>query len=411
MTKDDLIQKVKECSLHRFAFVGPNGSGKSYMLRQIYENIENAILIDEEGFTKATDKRLVAIFENQFIYDEKYNRGKSDYKQEVEQINSDSLKIIKVLKILENKLPSKNKSAGINKIGNILKNLLSRNINSVNYFFFDEPDNYLDDEHIKFLKCIFDVLLNNNKTVCFVTHSSRLLEILNIDIDDIYIFQNWADNIITNVSTEQLKQVYIECCEEVSKIKYFSNCEKKEKFFYSKYNKLLEVNLYNIIHSHEFYRSLFFNDVVIAEGLTEKLVFNESNNFAVYAKNFYFCKGKSRYPLMLKIFSLLNKNVILIYDEDNDKQDKFTYTVNCLFENYKKIVFTPNLEDELIITKKVIIDILGGTPSQSEINDFKQFYKAEILPFALRNDRTLLQKLEEKVTNINTSSYQTFNLE
>lgn len=410
MTKEELIAKIQNTTLGKFIFVGPNGSGKSYLLSQIFNKVKNCIFIDEEGFTKATDKRQGYVNDDTFVYENKYNRGLSGYQQETEKLNIDSLNIVKTLNKLKNSLPTKNKSAGIKKIENIINNILSRNINGIKYFLFDEPDNYLDDKHIKFTKNILEILMNNSKVVCIVSHNPRLLEILNTDIDDIYIFNNWLKNDVVNVTSEQLKQVYLDCCDSVSEIRLFENCTPKEKFFYSKKDNLVDINLYNIIHSYDFYRTLFYDKVVLAEGLTEKLVFNEIDKFQIYVNNFYFCKGKSRYPLLIRIFEQLKKEIVLIFDEDGDNKDKFTFTINSMFDNYKKIVFTPNLEDELIIIEDIIKIILGDdSASNSKIDDLMKTYKAEILPFALRKDENLLKQLENKVAQIIDDKYETFN--
>ena len=410
MTKEELIAKIQNTTLGKFIFVGPNGSGKSYMLGQIYNEVKNCIFIDEEGFTKATDKRQGYVNDDTFVYENKYNRGLSGYQQETEKLNIDSLNIARTLNKLMKKIPSNNKSAGIKKIENIINSILTRNINGVNYFLFDEPDNYLDDKHIKYTKKIVEILTNNHKVVCIVTHNPRLLDVLNINIDDIYILNNCLENNIVNVSIDQLKQIYLDCCDSVSEVKFFENCDPKERFFYDKKNNLIDINLYNIIHSYDFYRTLFYDRVVLVEGLTEKLVLNEIDKFQIYVNNFYFCKGKSRYPFLIKIFEQLNKDIVLIFDEDSDNKNKFAFTINSMFDGYKKIVFTPNLEDELIIIEDIIKIILeDDNASNRDIDKLMKNYKAEILPFALRNDKNLLKQLENKVAQIIDDKYETFN--
>ena len=290
MNANELLDVIKTSPDRRlFAIVGPNTVGKSYSLRFLHRKSNGeSLLIDEDGgYTCNIARSKIQRVDNKYLYVDESNKGKEAAEVEQIEIESSSREIISVVEFCKRQLNVKFLSSGSKKLNNILDIILSLNLNSIRFFYFDEPENFLDDQSIKMVQRIFETLAKNNKTVVFVTHNPRLLEVLRIDIDSIYLLPKMYGDFI-NLTFEEIKNIYRATGTEISKIKLSTQVGYGDILEYSKPEKVELLFLKRLLSSQEFYRALFYNEIFLLEGLTERCVLEESPKLIQHTQNVYY---------------------------------------------------------------------------------------------------------------------------
>ena len=412
MNTNELLDVIKTSDDRRlFAIVGPNTVGKSYSLSYLHSQSNGeSLLIDEEGGYKCNIARSkIKRVDNKYLYVDESSKGKEGAEGEHIEIEPSSRQIISVAEDCKRQLNVKFLSSGSQKLNNILDIILSLNLNNIKIFYFDEPENFLDDQSIKIIQRLFAALVNNNKTVVFVTHSPRLLEVLRIDIDSIYLLPRMYEDFI-NLTFEQIRHIYQITGDEIREIRVAETVGYGDVLEFSKPEKIEYLFLNRLLSSQEFYRSLFYNEIFLLEGLTERCVLEEIPKLIQYTQNVFYCNGKYQAPFLIKLFVALQKHVVGVFDRDDDKAGKLPYEINSYLNRLVMtsnglltLKFIPlNLESFLGIDDELYREILGSEYSANKKDQLAKQYKAYIGLFKIRKQPALVSDLESL---FNATSY------
>lgn len=356
-------------------FIGPNGYGKTYELERIKntlfdddnnrkdiimlgselvfademkDTVNNSflmdyiiteLLVDDEltNIQKQFEKKLdTLIKDNSDMYNElmdetldlnSHKRTKDviapqktrEYKKLV-KINADDLK----------------NSMGSGQKLHFLLRLIEKS--NKQYIFLDEPENH---SHPSMLNITANLInkLSETKNVYIATHSPELLNMLNIDFDNLYIFN---DPEYKGPKTINFKKSANSLPGSINIENLYSN----SKTYYDEEklkNNILE------IHKKEFMSALFSTKVYIVEGINDQLFLKKVLNKA--GKQFeqysiFPCYGKPHYFPFIEIFKDLGLDVVLLFDEDKTK-DETNNKINTELQKNKHYMFNEILEKEI----------------------------------------------------------------
>lgn len=384
-------------------FVGANSTGKSYDLNKLFLQTTKAILFDEDGFCRAdTNLKAYKITnDNQYYLLQNSVQG-GEYKIEDKYKN-----LLITCKNIKAKLNIKFLSLGAKKLLTIIDGILSYNLAEITTFYFDEPENCLDDYNIKNINTIIEGLLACGKQVYIVTHSPRLLENLRPPIGSIFLkkklFEGYLQ--ITESAIWQIQQNTLQQC-----MRYVKNPPKWVKIYLEKPAKFYKLYIDTFMHSQDFYRSLFYNEITLAEGLTEKYIVHSIHALEMATNCFIFTHGKFNMPFLIQFYQYLGKNIYCIFDSDvkehageNRAVEQINAYIEYLLPNSQKIVFHPNLESELQVDTTVVQELFDDKVMQfthGELKELAHKFKPFIAVYAIVSNPTrmgmLLQKLNKK---------------
>lgn len=320
----------------RVFYIGANGSGKTRALKKHQQNSRsNSLFFDETGVCNTlVDKSKVLIQDNFYIYNSEGDRGKREKDpNKNEKINENLLEPLKKIRGILDKLRSFKSSPGIDKLKVITDELLTRNLNRINIIIIDEPENFLDDENLKVLTEILLVFFELNISLIFATHSSRFLE-LNRAIPDEIILLKELKKIRNEYS--QIQDMF----ESIS-----TNIISGDNIFFSGHKcnnmklklklkgKPLEIFLKSFLLSQEYYRCLFYDEVTLAEGLTEKILISSIHSSKVGNKNFYFTNGKIFIQFYIELFRMYQLKVKALFDSDKKDNEQESSPASLLTDH------------------------------------------------------------------------------
>lgn len=106
--------------------------------------------------------------------------------------------------------------------------------------------------------------------------------------------------------------------------------------------------LKSFLHSQEYYRCLFYDEVTLAEGLTEKVLISSIHSSKISNKNFYFTNGKIFIPFYIELFRMYKLKVKALFD--SDKLDNTTSVASALTD-YLTSEYENDSKVQLIISK------------------------------------------------------------
>lgn len=348
------------------AYIGRNGSGKTYALNNILTNSPiKTLYISEEGIAKVEyqkNKISINMEGNKYLYADEMRRGEKTNLEEY-QITEKAKKIIEYASTIISKLESiKKKSQGQKKLENMMNIFLNYNLNNIDTILFDEPENFFDEEYLKLVAKLIITLIDNSYRVRFATHNSRLLSILEMDIDNIVLIHNRTEKTIRK---SDIKNIFSEIAEIVDKkrneLKYSESNSISYKLNIHKvsvvFDNYLDYHLKNI----EFYSSLFYKDIIIVEGnsdLEALKTIKESFNDTVYI---FSANGKAWIPFYVRLFLELGKKVRAIIDVDKEENTHSAILTSILEEigDLRLIQHNPDMETEYGIDMDFIGDKLG----------------------------------------------------
>lgn len=334
--------------------IGSNGVGKTYNLLQIHQmNATKNIYISEDGeLDSRTFKNKVKIDLGNRVYifeSDERQRGKKEVTNVSKSVNINS-NLIELLEFCSTELNNvkkiKKKSKGQAKILNILEIMTSIFLNSVSIILFDEPENFLDDVYLRMVANLFILLRKSGIKVVVATHNPRLCYLCEVSIDNIIIMdiKNYDGKIKyvqLNLTMDETKKIYKRISCEIKRIarekKYNEDSGILGKLNIYEKNTLFDDLLNHMLQTEEFYRTLFYKDILLVEGETEKVILKKvykriSNNFYFYVAN-----GKSYLPFLVEIFTKLNKKIKVVLDSDRkpDKVESTAVAITDYFElNY-----------------------------------------------------------------------------
>lgn len=356
-------------------FIGPNGYGKTYELERIKKSlfdenndrkdvimlgselvfademkdtVNNSFLMDYIITELLVDDELTNIqkqFENKL---DTLIKNNSDMYNELmdETLNLNSHKRTKDV-IAPQKTKEYKKLVKINaddlkgSMGSGQKlHFLLRLIEKSNkkYIFLDEPENH---SHPSMLNITANLInkLSETKDVYMATHSPELLNMLNINFDNLYIFN---DPQYKGPKRIDFKKAANSLPSAINIENLYSN----SKTYYDEEklkNNILE------IHKKEFMSALFSTKVYIVEGINDQLFLKKVLNkggkqFEQYS--IFPCYGKPHYFPFIEIFNDLGIKVVLLFDEDNPSNETNS-KINVELQKKKYYMFTEFLEKEI----------------------------------------------------------------
>ena len=356
-------------------FIGPNGYGKTYELEQrrqellnehkerkdiillgselvfadeMKDTVNNSFLMDYIITELLIDDELVEIqnqFENKLdsIINDNVNMY-NDLMDETLELNSHkrtkdviapqkTREYKKMVKINSDDLKS---SMGSGQKLHFLLRLIEKS--NKKYIFLDEPENH---SHPSLLHITAKLIneLSKTKEVCIATHSPELLSMLEINFDELYIFNDkeykGPQKIDFDLAVNSLPtDVNLE------------NLNGKSKSYYDILN--LKKNILEI-HRKEFMSALFSKKVYIVEGINDelflkKLLIKTGKQYEQY--NIFQCYGKPHFFPFITIFKSLGIEVVILFDEDKITNE-INVKINTALEQNKHYKFTSCLEDEI----------------------------------------------------------------
>jgi len=358
--------KLTDERISIIAIVGKNGEGKSYSLNMTLSQLPNkSIYISEDGIANILyQKNRVSINNEEKLYiymDEKSRGDRTTAEQQI--IGVPALTIIKFCNNISTNLKSiVNKSLGQKKLQNIIEIFLSYNLNNIEFILFDEPENFLDEQYLKLIAELINLLEHNGYKVRIATHNSRLLSLINININDILILSNRNEY---QISIEEVKDIFKKAssliqAEKIQK-KYDEDASIRYKLGIAEnsmvFSNYIESNLKNI----EFYRSLFYKELIIVEGISDLEALNSIKNSFDNSVFVYACNGKAWIPFYAMLFTKLNKEVTVIIDGDPSRNNHATAITTVLenMETIKVVKHNPDMETFYGINIKAIGNMLG----------------------------------------------------
>ena len=206
------------------------------------------------------------------------------------------------------------------------------------YIFLDEPENH---SHPSMLNITANLInkLSETKDVYMATHSPELLNMLNINFDNLYIFN---DSEYKGAKTIDYKKAANSLPSTINIENLYSN----SKTYYDEEklkNNILE------IHKKEFMNAPFSTKVYIVEGINYQLFLKKVLNSA--GKQFeqysiFPCYGKPHYFSFIEIFKDLGIDVVLLFDEDKTS-DETNNKINTELQKNKHYKFSEILEKEI----------------------------------------------------------------
>ncbi|WP_163195730.1 TOPRIM nucleotidyl transferase/hydrolase domain-containing protein [Clostridium thermarum] len=356
-------------------FIGKNGSGKTYALNEMLDQQpENTLYISEEGIAKVAYQKnnvMIDLKSNKYLYVDEMKRGEKAQVEEY-QIVENAKSIINYCWSIISKLNSIiKKSQGQKKLENMMNIFLKYNLNNIDTILFDEPENYFDEEYLKLIGLLIKTLVNNSYKVRIATHNSRLLSILEVDIDNIILIDNRIRHI---VKKEDIKKIFLQISNSVEQIRESRGWSESKDISYKLKIHQEPIVFDNYINSNlqsiDFYSSLFFKNIIIVEGMSDLealKTINEKfdNNVFIYSAN-----GKAWIPFYANLFLSYGKNVTAIIDVDNETKTHAAILTKILEENtgLKLIKHNPDMETEYGIDLDSIGESLGMSKKIRERN-------------------------------------------
>lgn len=356
-------------------FIGPNGYGKTYELERIKKSlfdedgdrkdvimlgselvfademkdtVNNSFLMDYIITELLVDDELTSIqkqFENKLDTLIKDNSDMyNELRDETLNLNSHTRtkdviapqKTREYKKLVKINADDLKESMGSGQKLHFLLRLIEKS--NKKYIFLDEPENH---SHPSMLNITSNLInkLSETKDVYIATHSPELLNMLNIDFNNLYIFN---DSQYKGPKRIDFRKAVNSLPDTINIENLYSN----SKTYFDE--EKLKTNILEI-HKKEFMSALFSTKVYIVEGINDQLFLKKVLNKA--GKQFeqysiFPCYGKPHYFPFVEIFNDLGIKVILLFDEDKPSNETNS-KINNELQKMKYYMFTEFLEKEI----------------------------------------------------------------
>lgn len=356
-------------------YIGPNGFGKSYAINQEIERLFNEdkerkdiiklnseIVFEDEMKDTVNNSFVMEYLIAELLENDKIVEAKMEYEGLLDKSINDNQKIYddlmdevlrlnnqtrtknvisttktkehkKIVKINSDDL--KNKMGSGQKLQFLLK-LIKRS--NKKYIYLDEPENHT---HPSLLNVTAGLIneLSQEKEVCIATHSPELLNLLNINFDNIFIFND--------PNFGEPKKLDFNSAITLPKTIHIENLNNKSKSYYDASS--LKKNILDI-HKKEFMAALFTKKVYLIEGINDRLFLKKLLNH--YGKQYsqyeiFHCYGKPHYLPFINLFTSVGIDVIPIFDRDDESDINNVAINNEMKKCSKYYEFNDNLEHEL----------------------------------------------------------------
>lgn len=355
--------------------VGVNGSGKTYALNEaLNEQWNKGLLISEDGLLIVPRQKNRVSVDSEtmhYYYINEKERGPNSKPAEWEKISPNAISIISYCNAIKRKLRQfKKKSRGQEKLANIVDILTSCNLNNIEFIYFDEPENFLDEEFLKVVVNLVCALNENGYFVRIATHNPRLLNLMKVGMEQIFF---WDNHKSITISREEILSMYISSAEEVEEVRKSNNINVDPgiKFKLGMHNNHRTFNSFieQSLKNEEFYRCLFCKQIFIVEGQSDIAALSTIKREFDTSAEIFNPSGKAFIPFFSRLFKRLGKNVTVVIDDDLPNSDAVDLShpvaITKVLERRKKcneinlVVHSPNLEEHYNIDIDGIGFMLG----------------------------------------------------
>lgn len=356
--------------------IGKNTVGKTYELQQKYNSSRgNSLLIDHNGTCERSN--IYIDFEQlQYESDRRY-RGEEETR-EIELIKPELHEFYKTAKQSYDKVSRiRNKSNGILKLERVLESLIYQNLNNIRNIYIDEPDTYIDSENLINLIQILNLLQNSGVSITVATHSSEFvnqcsLSILNLEIlRGNYLMGTRKKYSISKFEIQEvIKSVYNEFTE--------NDLTQGRKRGLNKIENALGNPVYLDylimgLSRQEVVTALFYEDVYLFEGHSEKIINDIAYNNAKFSK--IPCGGKSLVIIYAYIFEKLGVNITCVVDRDKESNCAHAKMNRLLGDKFDTIFLETSLEEEFGIITQIQNDKVYNAFSHFSSDELLKDYK------------------------------------
>lgn len=333
-----------------------------YLIEELLNNNEVSSL--KKQYEEAIDNNVL---ENQTIYNNIMDEilllnHQSRKKDVIAKTSTTTKEYKKMVKINSDDL--KNCMGSGQKLQFLLKLIQRSNKKNI---FLDEPENHT---HPSLLHVTAGLIneLSLERNVCVATHSPELLNLLNIDFNNLYIFNDPKFN---GPKTIDIVNSVI-----IPNTIHIENLNNKSKSYFD--IEHLKENIMKI-HKKEFMESLFSNTVYIVEGMNDELFlkkllveFKKQNS----QYSIFHSYGKPHMIPFINIYHELGIKVIPLFDKDKEC-DANNMAINQ--ELKKCTVFLEMndiLEHEIGFkgSKENIIDFLDYLENYNDIDKYQYLF-------------------------------------
>ena len=356
-------------------FIGPNGFGKTYELEKIKKEyfdedkerkdvimLGSELVFADEMKDTVNNSFLMDYIITELLVDEQLTHIQKQFEDKLDTLIKDNVDMYnelmdetlvlnshkrtkdviapqktreykKLVKINADDLKS---SMGSGQKLHFLLRLIEKS--NKQYIFLDEPENH---SHPSMLNITANLInkLSETKDVYIATHSPELLNMLNFNFDNLYIFN---DPEYKGPKTIDFKNAASSLPKAINIENLYSN----SKTYYDE--EKLKSNILEI-HKKEFMSALFSTKVYIVEGINDQLFLKKVLNKA--GKQFeqysiFPCYGKPHYFPFIEIFKNLGIEVVLLFDEDKTSNET-NNKINQELQKNKCYMFCEFLEKEI----------------------------------------------------------------
>jgi len=355
-------------------FIGPNGYGKTTKLESIKQNLINSgvngneilfleseiLLLEEVKDTKDNTKTMEYIL-TELLETVPVITSRTNFEQAIDtEITSN---IANVNTIIDDILSLN----GMTRTGDFIsvstaktyKNLVKINQNDVKkkmgsgqrmhlllelvnksskqYLFIDEPEKYSHPSMLNKTANLLNVL-SLTKDIYIATHSPKLLSMLDLDLDNIFILNDTTydeKNIdfVGAIGSLTAHSALLSTIPRLAKsLSYFNLANLKDNI--------------RRLHYRDFMEALFAKTVYLVEGVNDELFIKKMllDNGKYYGDYYIFpVYGKQHMMIFAYILSCLSIDVKLFFDEDNS--NPINTSANTLLSGFDHVMFSPNIED------------------------------------------------------------------
>jgi len=355
-------------------YIGPNGYGKTTKLESIKQNLISSgvngneilfleseiLLLEEVKDTKDNTKTMEYIL-TELLETVPVITSRTNYEQAIDtEITSN---IANVNTIIDDILSLN----GMTRTGDFIsvsttktyKNLVKINQNDVKkkmgsgqrmhlllelvnksskqYLFIDEPEKYSHPSMLNKTANLLNVL-SLTKDIYIATHSPKLLSMLDLDLDNIYILNDTTYNeknldFVGSIGLFNGHSTLLSTNPGFDKsASYFNLVSLKDNI--------------KRLHYRDFMEALFAKTVYLVEGVNDELFIKKMllENGKYFGDYYIFpVYGKHHMMIFANILSCLSISVKLFFDEDNS--NSINTSTNSLLSRFDHVMFSPNIED------------------------------------------------------------------
>lgn len=327
--------------------IGPNGHGKTTYLNQTREALEKAgesvffipseiKLLDEVKDTVDTSQTMEYLL-TELLTTPDFISKRDALFDEADSIIKDNLPALNT--ILEDVLSLNGEARSSDFISSnkkrTVKNLVSINQNDIKKkmgsgqrmqlllklaansnrksIFLDEPEKYSHPSLLNSTALAINSLVAKGKNVYIATHSPKLISMIDVDYEDIYLI---------NDSSHALKEIpFDQAVADTAKLFNLGSMKAQNKRYYSSGSSLS--GSIKKRHNRQFLEALFSKRVYLCEGANDEILINAAlQQLGGYFDDYAIFKawGKVNLPVFAQLFSLLGINVVVLFDKDDESK-------------------------------------------------------------------------------------------